>query len=183
MNFYSTDIINEILNTKEDENIIPEIALFYSEVFYLFCNYTNKIVNPKYILTLLSEKTNSIAFRCIDTEFSIKNCPSILIYRKSHDVEKNEMIYYILMICTKRKFKNLGYASSLLDDFITYIKNDKESNINTKIILSSIESAVTFYEGYGFRWTRESLNKYKELMQYEKYEDGKEYFILELKIK
>ena len=83
------------------------------------------------------------------------------------------------MICTKHKFKKFGYASKLFDDFIQHIK-DKYKSKNCKIILSSVETAVTFYESYGFRWTRESLNKHKTLMKYEKYDEEKEYFILEL---
>ena len=51
--------------------------------------------------------------------------------------------------------------------------------MNTKIVLSSLESAVLFYENYGFRWTRESLDKHPVLMQYEKFEEKKEYFIME----
>jgi ribosomal protein S18 acetylase RimI-like enzyme len=186
MNFYSDNIINSILETEEDENIIPVIASFYEHIFTLFCKYSNKIVSPKYIMNLLADKTNSVAFRCMDTEFNIENCPSILIYRKYHDIEKNEIIYYILMICTKRNFKNLGYASRLLDDFIEHVKekhkNSREIYKNIKLVLSSLESAVTFYESYGFKWTRSSLNQHQELMKYEKYEDDKEYFILELNV-
>jgi hypothetical protein len=48
-----------------------------------------------------------------------------------------------------------------------------------KIVLSSLEEAVLFYENYGFRWTRESLADHPFLMGYEKYEEKKEYFILE----
>ena len=90
------------------------------------------------------------------------------------------------MICTKRNFKNLGYASRLLDDFIEHVKekhkNSREIYKNIKLVLSSLESAVTFYESYGFKWTRSSLNQHQELMKYEKYEDDKEYFILELNV-
>jgi len=186
MNFYSDDIIHKILETEPDENIIDEIAHFYNHTFILFCKYANKIVSSKYIMTLLSDKTNCIVYRCIDTEFNIENCPSILIYRKFHDMDKNEIIYYILMICTKRNFKNLGYASKLLDDFIEHVKekhkHSREIYKNIKLVLSSLESAVTFYETYGFKWTRGSLKEHKELMKYEKYEDDKEYFILELSI-
>ena len=81
------------------------------------------------------------------------------------------------MICTKHKFKKHGYASALLDDFIIYL-NDKHKRNAYTIVLSSVESAVTFYESYGFKWTRESLTNYSVLMQYEKYEEDKEYFIL-----
>ena len=88
------------------------------------------------------------------------------------------------MICTKPKFKKFGYASKLSDDFIQHIKNKHcaDSAFKIKIVLSSVESAVTFYESYGFKWTRESLTNHKTLMLYEKYEEKKEYFMLELEL-
>ena len=57
---------------------------------------------------------------------------------------------------------------------------NKKNNKKIKIILSSTEESVLFYESYGFRWTRESLADHPLLMIYEKYEEEKEYFILEL---
>ena len=86
MNFYSENIINKIKKTSSN-NVF--IANFYEEVFTLSCKYSNNVVSPKYILSLLSDPTNSIAFRCIDTEFNIQNCPSILIYHKNYDNIKN----------------------------------------------------------------------------------------------
>ena len=47
------------------------------------------------------------------------------------------------------------------------------------MVLSSLETSVIFYENYGFRWTRESLDNHPLLMQYETYEENKEYFIME----
>jgi hypothetical protein len=48
-----------------------------------------------------------------------------------------------------------------------------------KILLSSVEDAVLFYEAYGFRWTRESISTYPVLMEYEAYDEAKEYFVME----
>jgi len=184
MNFYSDDIINNIIDNEELDNIIPSLSSLYEKTFILFCKYTSRIISPMYTFGLMHDRTNKIAYRCIDTEFNINNCPSILIYRKHYHTDKNELIYYILMICTKRKFKSMGYASQLLDDFIIHIKNkhpnSQKKYKNIKIILSSLESAVTFYEKYGFKWLRSSLKDHEELMKYEVYEDDKEYFILEL---
>ena len=179
MNFYSEDIINHIIDTEDIENIVDEIETFYENVFMTFCYYSNTIVNPLYIRSLLENKKNKIIFRCIDTYFNIDNCPSLMIYNKH--VKRQEVVYYIFMICTKPKFKKLGYASNLLTDFIQKLKNKKEEdNKEYKIILSSIESAVTFYESYGFRWTRKSITDYPILMQTEKYDENHEYFIMEM---
>ena len=182
MNFYSEDIINNIIDVEEIENIIPKIEKFREDIVDLFCNYSHHVICPTYIISLLKDDTNKIVFRCIDTEFTIENCPSILIYHTYNDKTKSEIIYYILMICTKNKFKKFGYASNLLDDFIKYIKSKKTIYKTIKIVLSSVETAVTFYESYGFRWTRESLTEHNTLMRYEKYDENKEYFILEMSI-
>ena len=93
----------------------------------------------------------------------------------------NQIIcYYILFTCTKRSFRGQGYASRLLDELKQRIKEENNNTVvPVKIILSSIEDAVTFYEDYGFRWTRQSIKDYPILMKYEFYEKNKEYFILE----
>ena len=48
-------------------------------------------------------------------EFNIQNCPSCMIYAK------NGTDYYIMIICTLKKFRNLGYATMLLKGFIDNI--------------------------------------------------------------
>ena len=53
MNFYSEDIINHIIDTEDIENIVDEIETFYENVFMTFCYYSNTIVNPLYIRSLL----------------------------------------------------------------------------------------------------------------------------------
>ena len=81
----------------------------------------------------------------------------------------------------------MGYASMLLDKFIQVIKDEKNQQplpeqIPTKIVLSSVESAVLFYESYGFRWIYANINSYSTLLEYEKFDQEKEYFIMELTI-
>lgn len=183
MNFYSEEIINKIID-GDIEQIIPKMEGLYYDTFRLFCSYAHHVICPNYILSLLLDTKNKIVFRCIDTEFNIENCPSILIYHKHYNKTTNELAYYILMICTKPRFKKYGYASKMLDDFIGHIRQEhSEHKFNdVKIILSSVESAVTFYETYGFRWTREPITNHKTLMKYEKYDETKEYFILELSL-
>jgi hypothetical protein len=48
----------------------------------------------------------------------------------------------------------MGYASKLFDGLKERITKEQ------KMVLSSLENTVLFYENYDFRWTRESLNKY-----------------------
>jgi ribosomal protein S18 acetylase RimI-like enzyme len=126
----------------------------------------------------------------MDHHFEIDNCPSMMIYNKQTNRETNEIIYYMLFICTKFKFKNQGYASQLLDDFIHKIRekhannnenNENEKKITSKIVLSSLWNAATFYESYGFNWARhDTILNHPVLLKHEKYEEDKEYIIMEL---
>jgi ribosomal protein S18 acetylase RimI-like enzyme len=194
MIFFSDDIINYIIDHSELENIITEIETFKNTTKFLIQKYSFNDVHYKYIENLLSDEKNKVCFYCLDMEFNIYNCPTMLIYHKYSDNFscKNEINYYILMFCTKKQFRNQGYASKLLDCFIEHIKvmnnnnNSKNSlllcNKKIKITLSSVENAVLFYESYGFIWKKDSLCDHKILMKYEKYEENKEYFIMEMNI-
>jgi GNAT superfamily N-acetyltransferase len=186
MNFYLEDIIDDILNNKKEkeEDVIEQIDVFNRLVHYLIHSYSCHDINYKYTNYLLKDEKMKIGFYCMDFEFSIFNCPALFLYRKVFDRKTNEIKYYFLLICTKRKFRNQGYASKLLDSFIERVKEEKinKNDIKIKIILSSTEESVLFYECYGFRWTRETLTDHPLLMNYEKYQEEKEYFILELVI-
>ena len=186
MNFYSEDIIDDILNkgNNEEEDVIEQIDRFKRLTNYSIQAYSSRDIYYKYTNHLLNDEKVKIAFYCMDLEFSIFNCPVILLYRKYFDRQADEIKYYLLLICTKRKFRNQGYASKLLDTFIERVKqeNANKNKRKIKIILSSTEESVLFYETYGFRWTRETLTDHPLLLTYEKYEEKKEYFILELVI-
>lgn len=181
MNFYSDKIINSIIDNEELDTIIESIEKFGENCFNLISHYSGNSINYNYVFNVLGNTKNIVAFHCIDNEFSIDNCPSILVYRKSKF--NDQIIYYILIICTHKRFRNQGYASKLLDGFLERVKNENIDNIANnkiiKIILSSIEESVIFYETYGFVWTRKSIADYDVLMNFEKYDEDKEYFIME----
>jgi hypothetical protein len=186
MNFYSDIIVNDIIDNKPLDEVIDLISNFIEETFNVIARYSSKNINEKYIYNVLSNTKNIIAFHCLDNEFSISNSPSILVYRKykyyNEKRKLHEIRYYVLIACTKRKFRNQGYASKLLDGLVERIKKDNENNpeLNLKIILSSVEESVIFYETYGFKWIRESILDHPIIMRYERYEPTKEYFIMEL---
>ena len=181
MNFYSENIINNIIDNEDIHQILDKINSFKNNVKYLIHSYSIRDIHFKYIESLLNSDKVKIAFYCIDHEFDIFNCPTIMIYRKHYDKINNDINYYILLICTKNKYRNQGYGSKLLDKFIEDIKekNNNEKYNRIKIILSSVEEAVLFYESYGFIWTKKSLSLYPFLMNYEKYIEEKEYFMME----
>jgi GNAT superfamily N-acetyltransferase len=168
--FHSDDIVRRYKNKLE----------FKYTILNLFMKFTLNKITQEYISNLLNDDSNKIMFYCFDDIFDIENCPTLLVYNKELNEQNGKSNYYILLICTTFKFRNLGYASLLLNGFIEYIKGLNKINANANIILSSVEEAVTFYESYGFKWTRENLTNYPVLMEHEKYEEGKEYFILKL---
>jgi len=87
------------------------------------------------------------------------------------------------MICTYRRFKSMGYATMLLDGFIESVKHsciiNKEGK---KIILSSVDAAVSYYQCRGFVAVDDSLENYPELMRFEKFEKDKMYTVMEMTI-
>jgi GNAT superfamily N-acetyltransferase len=170
MIYYLKDILS---GTDEDEQ-----QLWKSDIFDLLVTYST-VIHKRYIAQLLYEPKNDCAFYCFDFDFSLENCPSTIIYQKKE--YENEIIYYILLVYTSRRFRKLGYATALLNEFVDNIKSDYDGSSNTKpvrIVLSSLESSATFYEEYGFVWTRESIQDYDVLLEFEKFNPEYQYIIM-----
>ena len=180
MNFYSDMIMNDIIDNQPLDKITDLIQIFGEQCFNAIARYSYNSIHDKYIYNVLSNTKNIVAFHCLDTDFSVDNCPSILVYRKCKC--KDEIRYYVLIACTKRKFRAQGYASKLIDGVVERIREENRdvSDSTIKVILSSVEESVIFYENYGFKWTRESITDHPMLMSFERYEEKKEYFIMEL---
>jgi predicted GNAT family N-acyltransferase len=59
-----------------------------------------------------------------------------------------------MFIATKYKYRKTGYASLFINEFIDSIKAKYLGKFeNIYVILDSIETAVTYYEHFGFKWT------------------------------
>ena len=88
------------------------------------------------------------------------------------------------MICTQKKFKNMGYATSLLNGFLNRVKQESSSSTKkTKIVLSSVDEVVSYYQKYGFEVVDCSFDNYPYFKYFEKYDQNKIYNIMELNIK
>ena len=179
MNFYSDEIIRDIVDNAPLETMIDQLRAFVAQYEYLVVKYSYGIILDRYLTNLLNDSQKIVvAFHCLDNVFDISNCPSLLIYRKYRI--SGETHYYVLLTCTKRQFRGNGYATSLLNGLVARIRKDMGTDSGpAKILLSSVEDAVLFYEAYGFRWTRESIRTYPVLMEYEAYDEAKEYFVME----
>lgn len=182
MNFYSDKLINNIIDNSPLETMVEEVESFKKHYEYLIIKYSLYTIHHKYTLNILKDSERIvIAFHCIDIDFEITNCPSILIYRKIKYCD--EMHYYVLFTCTKQSFRGQGYASKLFDGFLERVREEnKNTEKKVKIILSSLETSVIFYETYGFKWTRKCIRDYPKLLEYEGYKKNKEYFMMELEV-
>jgi len=183
MNYYSDEIINDMIDSTDISELADNIHTFREEIHMLFIYFTFPKINLDYINCILEDEKNKIVFRSIDNNhFDIRNCPSAMIYTKKIDIHKKECVYYILMICTKSNFKRFGYASSMLDDFIKKIQINKKDGFTTKIILNSLENAVSYYEKYGFIDTMDTLFDHPVLLRYEKPSDDEPMYIMQFSV-
>ncbi len=161
MIFYSDDIKHNYESCEE----------FKNDTEMIFTYFAYSVIGLDYIKNLLEYETNKIAFYCIDNdEFNIRNCPSCMIYAK------NGTDYYIMIICTLKKFRNLGYATMLLKGFIDNIKQTGQS---CKIILSALDDVVSYYQHLGFEAVDYTLENYPYLLQFEKFDSDKMYTVME----
>ena len=184
MIFYSDKIIEDIIDSNELDEIIDRVDHFKKDIEMIFVYFAYPKISLGYIENLLISDSNKVAFYCMDDTFDIRNCPSCMIYSKQHNKNNNtnsdEIIYYIMMICTQRRFKNMGYATMLLNGFVERVKT--ESSSKTKIVLSSVDEVVSYYQKYGFEAVDYTLENYPYLMRFEKYDENKMYTIMELYI-
>ena len=190
MNFYSDVIINDIIDHAPMDELMDTVHRFINECRYVLTKYSGTSIHHNYTSNVLNDPRKIVAFYCLDREFAMSNCPSAMMYRKCHHKIKNtdtkempsEIRYYVLFTCTKRSFRGQGYASKMFDGFLERVREEKQKHPDhvIKVILSSLESSVLFYESYGFKWTRKCISEHPVLMEYEAYEEGKEYFMMEL---
>lgn len=184
MIFYSDKIIDGIIDNNELDTIVDTIDEFKRNIEMIFSYFAYPKISLDYIQNLLKFESNKAAFYCMDDIFDIRNCPSCMIYSKQNKKNSDVIIYYIMMICTQRRFKNMGYATKLLNGFIERINEESSNNIKkVKIVLSSVDEVVSYYQNYGFEVADYTLENYPYLMYFEKYDDTKIYTIMELNVK
>jgi predicted GNAT family N-acyltransferase len=89
-----------------------------------------------------------------------------------------------MVISTQKEFRGNGYATALLNGFVERVRSE---TVNTpkkvKIILSSLDEVVSYYQKYGFEVVDCSFDNYPYFKYFEKYDDDKIYTIMELNIK
>jgi len=179
MIFFSDDILNKIIDNSNLDEIIDKVEEFKNNNIMIFTYFNYGIINIDYIENLLNYGNNKIAYYCFDNEFNIRNCPSCMIYSKQYVKESNEIIYYILLISTQKRFRNLGYATLLLNGFMERIRQETDNiGKNVKIVLSALDEVVSYYQKYGFEVVDYNFDDYPYLQNFEIYDETKIYSIM-----
>ena len=164
MIFFSNNILNKIIDHSELDEITDKVEEFTNDNIMIFTYFNYGIINIDYIENLLNYESNKIAYYCFDNEFNIRNCPSCMIYSKQYDENTDEITYYILLISTQKRFRNMGYGTLLLDGFMNKISEEEKSEINLKV--DKLREAHTKKEISEVKTLMEEVNKtFQEVSQ------------------
>jgi ribosomal protein S18 acetylase RimI-like enzyme len=184
MIFFSDDIKNKIIDTTSLDEIMDKLDEFNSDVDMIFTYFNYGSIGIDYIQNLLKYETNKIAFYCIEDTFVIRSCPSCMIYSKQNKKNSDTILYYLMVISTDKEFRGQGYATKLLNGFVERVKDEtKTSPKKVKIVLSSLDEVVSYYQKYGFEAVDCSFENYPYFRCFEKYDEEKIYTVMELGIK
>jgi GNAT superfamily N-acetyltransferase len=184
MIFFSDDIRNEIVDNSPLEEIMDKLEEFRNDNEMIFTYFNYGSIGIDYIENLLKYESNKIAYYCNDEKFVIRSCPSCMIYSKQNNKNNDTIMYYIMVISTDREFRGQGYATKLLNGFVERVREEtKNSSKKVKIVLSSLDEVVSYYQKYGFEVADCSFDNYPYFKYFEKYDDEKLCTIMELDIK
>jgi len=139
-----------MIDTADVNTMIDDIKQFIDNTRFVLTRYSINSISHKYTSSVTSSGDNIVVYYCFDNEFSIFNCPSLMIYNRYYDKENQEIIYYILLTCTKNGFRNMGFASKLFDGLKERIskENKKYKNVRSKMVLHRLKRKMrqTFYK-------------------------------------
>lgn len=169
MLYYSDNLINNIIDSSSDDELINNVDQFKNDINMLFTYFAYPDISLDYVNNLLNHKLSKCAFWQADSSvFNIRSCVSALIY----GIYKKEC--YVMLICTQSEQKNKGFATKLLKQFI----QDMQGKVN-RILLSSVDYAVSYYQKIGFEAIDYDLNNYPYLRHFEKPSEKKITTIME----
>jgi N-acetylglutamate synthase-like GNAT family acetyltransferase len=169
---YSKSILNNIIDSSSDEELLKNVKQFEDDINMIFTYFAYSNISLDYVETLLNFKTNKYAFWSNNEVFNIRDCTSCMIY--ANNTEKA----YIMLICTHNNFKNKGFGTKLIKQFA----NDMRSKGIKSILLSSVEEYVSYYQKLGFEAIDDNLEEYPYLKKFEKVSNDKITTIMELQL-
>lgn len=149
---FADKILAHIIDTSSDDELLDNVQQFENDIDMLFTYFAYPDISLDYIKTLLKYKSNKCAFWSPNAVFNIRECTSGLIYAKRGDE------CYIMLICTQEDHKNKGYATQMLKQFIEVMKPKV-----SRILLSSVDYAVSYYQRLGFEAIDDDITNYPYL--------------------
>jgi ribosomal protein S18 acetylase RimI-like enzyme len=183
MIYFSDDIKNQIIDTSPIDQIIDKLDEFKNDNEMILTYFNYGTVSIDYIENLLKVDTNKLAYYCTDDTFTISSCISCMVYSRQNKKNSDTILYYIMVISTQKEFRCNGYATKLLNGFVERVKLEtKNTNKKVKIILSSLDEVISYYQKYGFEVVDCSFDNYPYFKYFEKYDQNKIYNIMELNI-
>jgi predicted GNAT family N-acyltransferase len=184
MIFFSDEIKNKIVDATLLDEIIDKLEEFKNDIEMIFTYFNYGAIAIDYIQNLLKYESNKTAFYCTEDNFVIRSCPSCMIYSRQNKKNSDTILYYIMVISTDKEFRGQGYATKLLNGFVEKVKEEtKTSSKKVKIVLSSLDEVVSYYQKYGFEAVDCSFENYPYFRCFEKYDEEKIYTVMELDIK
>ena len=184
MIFFSEDIKNKIVDITPLDEIMDKLEELKNDVQMIFTYFNYGSIGIDYIENLLKYESNKTAFYCTEENFVIRSCPSCMIYSRQNKKNSDTIMYYIMVISTDKEFRGQGYATKLLNGFVEKVKEEtKTSPKKVKIVLSSIDEVVSYYQKYGFEAVDCSFENYPYFKYFEKFDEEKIYTVMELDIK
>ena len=184
MIFFSDDIQNKIVDTAPLDEIMDRLEDFKNDNQMIFTYFNYGSIGIDYIENLLKYESNKAVFYCTEDTFVIRSCPSCMIYSKQNKKNSDTIMYYIMVISTDKEFRGQGYATKLLNGFVEKLKEEtKMSPKKVKIVLSSLDEVVSYYQKYGFEAVDCSFENYPYFKCFEKFDEEKIYTVMELDIK
>ena len=169
---FSDDIRNQIIDTTPLDKIIDKLEDFENDNRMIFTYFNYGSIGLDYIENLLKFESNKIAYYCTEETFAIRSCPSCMIYSKQNKKNSDTILYYIMLISTNKELRGKGYASALLDGFVEKVREEtKHSTKKVKIVLSSLDGVVSYYQKYGFEVVDCSFDNYPYFKHFEKHDN------------
>ena len=183
MIFFSDDIQNKIVDTAPLDEIMDRLEDFKNDNQMIFTYFNYGSIGIDYIENLLKYESNKAVFYCTEDTFVIRSCPSCMIYSKQNKKNSDTIMYYIMVISTDKEFRGQGYATKLLNGFVEKVKDEtKSSPKKVKIVLSSLDEVVSYYQKYGFEAVDCSFENYPYFKCFEKFDEEKIYTVMEFNI-
>jgi len=159
-------LLSDIVKSKYND----EYDIYYDAlriiIAEMLMNKFSTGISDRFIAVLLSSKDVYVLLYQNDHVYDIDKTIGVILYTTANT--NNEYKIYLLLLAINRTYRNYGYGTVFMKEFIEYIKNI--NNKNKRIILHSLDKSINYYKSLGFTPITDKLTNYRKLFRYEKYD-------------